>query len=201
MLAQSAQKTALDQMIQAFIPGYESVCQASFFSRVVLGTPLTANGGTYTYFGDNGGQFKSNTNFPIAGQLPSNMGFVAWAYRYEINTRADIGNVMTAFQDAYFEIDVADYKYKQGHGLELLKLYPGIAQYSTAEIGTSAVALTAPFAFSSSEGATIELLEPIPLTSQVNVSATVTMLTDVAALNGVATKFRLIGTLARKIGG
>lgn len=195
------EKQSLNNTIQTLLPGYESVTNASFFSRVVLGNPLTANGGVYQYFGQNGGQFNSTTNFPIAGQLPANMGFIAWGYRFEFSTAQDVSDVMTAFQDAYFTITVAEYRYKNGHGLELFKFYPGVVYEATAEIGATGIALVAPHPFASSEGAATPLREPIPLTSLVSVSAQLTLLTDVAGLHAAATKFRLIGTLARKIAG
>ncbi len=193
-------KASMDQQIQNFLPGYESVTNASFYSRVALGNPLTANGGVYQYFGDKGGQFNVTSNFPLPGQLPSNMGFVAWAYRFELQSQ-DINDVMTAFQDGSFAINIAEYYYKRGHGMELFKYYPGISQSSTAQIGATGIALTAGHGHASGEGGTIELREPIPLTSQIQVSASVTLLTDVAGLHGAITKFRLIGTLARKITG
>ena len=199
--ASGLRKLQMDRQIEQFLPGYESITNASFFSRVVLGNPLTAAGGVVNYFGDKGGQFNTTTNFPLPGQLPANMGFVAWAYRYEVDYAQNINDIMTAFQDAYFHINVAEYYYKQGHGLELFKLYPGISAESTAAIGTTGIALTAAHNYGSAEGGTIELREPIPLTSQVQISAVVTLLTDVVALHGAVTKFRLIGTLARKVAG
>ncbi|HQT90399.1 MAG TPA: hypothetical protein PL001_00025 [Candidatus Kryptobacter bacterium] len=190
---------SVDSLVQQYLPGQASETQQEFFSRQTLGGSTIV--GAVTYFGNAGGEFSNTTNFEVAGLVPANYdGYLATGIQFSFDTLQSIGDITAALQDMYYIIKVAGYDYKRGQGLELLD-YVYIAQDSTAEIGTSGVALTDPHILAGSQGAYLTLRQPIPMSPLASVRVTLNFVTDVANLHSASTCFSFIGYLTRKIAG
>lgn len=190
---------SVDNLIQQYLPGQVSETQQEFFSRVSLGATTIV--GAVTYFGNTGGEFSNTTNFEVAGLVSANYdGFLATGIQLSFDALQNIGDITAALQDMYYIIKVAGYDYKRGQGLELLD-YVYVAQDSTAQIGTSGVALTDPHVLAGSQGSYLVLRQPIPMSPLASVRVTLNFVTNVAGLLGASTCFSFIGYLTRKVAG
>ena len=185
--------------VQEYFPGHISIIQQEFFSVVTLSA--TSVVGDQIYFGQNGGENSSITNFPIAGTIPKNyQGMLIWGLSYGFLEVHDAGDLTALIQDAYFVVRVADKDYMRGKLGDLFD-FGFIAQSNTGQIGVTGVALVAPQIVTGSSGTIRELGIPIPVKGLDAINVTVHFNTDVVGFHSANSVFAISTILTRGVQG